>query len=472
MRMSRAPQQLDAFANALPKELATGSLLRKSEHVVHMAPNRALSALDRKVYTVLLWCAYPRLLSCASHRVDLAQIAAFLGRVGNHREDILHALRTLRRTDIEANFLSDDPRERGDYSMLSGLTELRNGSVEFSFDPQLCKLLYQPQRYAAIALDLEMQLQGKGSIALWEVVSLHLYRLGSKAEVSTRVYSIDDLRRLFGFQNEYQEWKRLRDRVIKGACEEITENGLVELDFEPERRGRRVIGVRFVIRRVASQASLQEVESVRVRDSRAYKRLMAYGYADADVCRWFEELPTGVVEEKLDELEQGGFEKRAVKKRAAYLFTAMNQFTDEQRAGGAHGPAYERECAAAATKAGRRQRERYGALMAQFRRAQTATHRHTVVQDEQKFAEYTEGLAAALREAKVADAERVAAGELECTGRAEAALLRYTLSLYDEPQLFSCWLMFVRDNGGDAGDAMMYWQHDEVRDLLGLARSA
>lgn len=218
--------------------------LKKAAPAIHVASkNGRLSFLQRKVGNILLYNAYPDLLSKEIHSIRVKDLAESVGFNSNDYELLKASLKQLRNIAIEWNVLSNEGKEKWGISSMIAEAQIENGLITYSYPPMLRKLLFDPEIFARIDLRVQKRFSGNYSLSLYE----NCYRF--KSNGTTGVIPLEIWKKLIGVEagGTYEVFKNLNRKIIKPAIEEINSVSDIQVTVEYVKEGRKVVGLMFVI---------------------------------------------------------------------------------------------------------------------------------------------------------------------------------------------------------------------------------
>lgn len=211
---------------------------------------------ERKTMNALIWIAKDILKRNSDERVfrcDIGMIKSLCGFTDTNNIDLKNALRTLADTKIEYNIFDKDSREWGIFSFLASARIKEQGRwkptfVTFDFPAMVLEVIKHPNMFVKLNLLIVRWLDSKHSIALYEFLKDYI-RLG---KLRCR---IEDLRKMMGIQShQYKSFTMIHKRVIQVAVEEINIKTDIEVSYEIEKEGRRVVNINFKMRPKNKQA--------------------------------------------------------------------------------------------------------------------------------------------------------------------------------------------------------------------------
>jgi plasmid replication initiation protein len=116
-----------------------------------------------------------------------------------------------------------------------------DGSVNLSFDPRLKPYLLQLKReFTSYKLKNVMELKSGYSIRIYEI--LKKWQTIKEVEIP-----LNELRKMVGATDRYQEYHNFKKRVLTSSQNEIEEKTDISFDYEEIKQGRKVVSIRFII---------------------------------------------------------------------------------------------------------------------------------------------------------------------------------------------------------------------------------
>jgi plasmid replication initiation protein len=206
------------------------------------------SLVQRKSMNALVCVAKDSLKRTPEQRVfkcDLSVIKRLCGLGNNDNESLKEGLKTLKNLNIEYNVMNKDKsKQRGVFSFLSyaHIDEAGRGKASyltFEFPSIILDVVKRPNMYVTLNLLVIRGLNSKHSIALYEFLKDYI-------NLNSLSCSIEDFRKLMGIgEGQYEYSTMLRKRVLEVAVAEINEKTDIEVSYELEKQGRKLIGILF-----------------------------------------------------------------------------------------------------------------------------------------------------------------------------------------------------------------------------------
>lgn len=204
----------------------------KHSAAIHIT-NR-MSAVDRKIFNVLLENSFRQMKANRTFEITLKELQKTLGW-GDHsqsNDNIKQSLKNLVSTAVEWNiFRKDKMRNWGVFSLL-GSASISNGVICYAYNEELREYLAAPNVYAKLNLAIQRDIASKHALSLWEFFVDYLSLEDSDQKMCE--LSVENLKKLLDLSDSstYESFKRLNDKVIKPACDEI--NAVSEMNVIPQ----------------------------------------------------------------------------------------------------------------------------------------------------------------------------------------------------------------------------------------------
>ncbi len=216
-------------------ELVVSEPTHKQEVKKHRAAIKIqnnLTLLQRRAWNVLLHHAYYELLTSDEHNIAVRELCRALAFDSKNERYLKDALRSLVHCVVEWNILGQDDKEEWGVAALLADAKLNDHQLK------------------AGDLSLQNQFTSKYALALWELCT---QELGGKRDYGeSRFIPLDTFRKLMGIEEwEYASFKEVTRNVIKPAMTEVNRISDFHVSVEYQHKGRKVIALKFKIRRVA-----------------------------------------------------------------------------------------------------------------------------------------------------------------------------------------------------------------------------
>lgn len=239
-----------------PLNASLPALRKPNEVLVMISKDKGMTAVARKLYTVLLWEAQQQMKSLgrvpeATHLFEMPLRRALLlaGSSTESRTLAQGYLREMRKMAMtwEAPGTTNGPEWR-DMALLSQASfEMRHGErlVQWAFPPDLIKALLDPKLWTLQDLPILARLESYGAIALYDICSRYKNNpsgVTNRAEPAWWVSALSS-------SPKKREWRKVKNESVLAAIAEINEKSDIEVELLEHRQGRAVTEVQFAVRK-------------------------------------------------------------------------------------------------------------------------------------------------------------------------------------------------------------------------------
>lgn len=204
----------------------------------------ALTLQQMKTWNILLANAWHSLKKDEIHSIHLLDLMRLLGEKHNNWAALKNNFRALAGVTVEWNVMNKDKEMSWGVATLLSQAEIVNSTrLEYAYPPKIRDLLADPRIFARLSLLQQSVLKSKYSLILYEICTDY------KGVKQTPFYPLEDFRRIMGIKDEeYPEFKRFSQRVIKAPIKEVNQKTPLEISVEYRRQSRRVTGLKFHIK--------------------------------------------------------------------------------------------------------------------------------------------------------------------------------------------------------------------------------
>lgn len=257
------------------------------KHVAAIHTSGELGLVERKLVNILLLNAFDTLATARQHRLPTKMLMAMLGWAEG--DDTVHLKKALMRivtTPVEFNLMEEDStvkKPRWTATALLASADLVNGFCEYEYSTRLAEELADPDVYAIINVGIQRQFRSGYALTLYENC-LRFRRTGSTGWMTLEIF-----RKLMGATaSTYDDFRRLSELVIKKAEAEVNALSDIEIKAEYERKGRKVVRIRFTVKENEQLSVFSENERMieEAKESSTYKRLREHGIGDKLAVAW------------------------------------------------------------------------------------------------------------------------------------------------------------------------------------------
>jgi plasmid replication initiation protein len=310
--------------------------LIKHSAAIHIT--NKISMLERKIFNICLKNAYADLKSEQKFQLSLSSIKKELGWSENSHdnEQLKDSLRNLVSTVVEWNtFGKDKSKEWGVCSLLSSV-KIRSGTVTYTYGDEIRGYLSSPNIYAKLNMAIQRDITSKHALALWEFLNDALATF--KGQSHGVQMPLTEIKTLFGIDenSSYSEFKRINEKILKPACEELNKISDISVRMEFIRQNKKVTEVLFHIsKKMSALEKKRDQEPVFVDINTPKTRVLEMARKAGISISIIEKMFSHYKEEEwiaaISCLTQIG-EKREIKNKDAYLITLLkNGINDKDR---------------------------------------------------------------------------------------------------------------------------------------------
>lgn len=203
--------------------------------------NGSLTLIQRQLWNILFAKAFDKLKEEQRYSVTEKDLLSYFPYETRNTKHLKECLTALVGTVIQYNILENEEPEWGAFTMLSH-AKLKKGICSYSFDIELKERLLDPRIYAKISLMISQRFSSKYALILYEI-GIDYHKINR-----TPLFNLSEIRDLLGIKkNEYPRYNNFNARVLKPALEEINDKSDLILSAHPERTGRKITHIQFLI---------------------------------------------------------------------------------------------------------------------------------------------------------------------------------------------------------------------------------
>lgn len=221
--------------------------------------SNVLTAQQRKAWNVLLVNAYDELPdeNVKVHRMPLADLQLLIGFNSNNTRQLKDTLRALMTITLEWNIVEERGLETWEATTALASVQFREGIVYYELSNLLRHRLYHPDRFANLDLMEMRELSLTAAVALYE--NYARYRNFG----ATPWFAVETWRALLGAHaNSYSDFRRLREKVIDPAIEQLTERTSLRPKLEVRTEQRKAVALRFSMGELPAPVATQDNPSI------------------------------------------------------------------------------------------------------------------------------------------------------------------------------------------------------------------
>lgn len=206
-----------------------------------IAVNAKLSLIERQLWNILFYKAWPKLETQDIFQVSMQDILHFFPYETKNYDHIKACLEKLVKTAVKYDYLGKDNKPAWGVFTLMASARLEAGVCTYSYAPDLKRRLNDDYIYTKLSLHIMMRLSSGHALVLYELCSDYR-KMGHKT------LSLAEFRDLMGIQEtQYKEFNALNQWVLKPALKEINEKSNLHVEVQTKRTGRKITSLKFLI---------------------------------------------------------------------------------------------------------------------------------------------------------------------------------------------------------------------------------
>ncbi len=233
--------------------------LELKKHVATIHASNKLSLLQRKISNALLYNAYENLLEQEDHQIHIATLCKIIDYSSNDYKTIKRALVDLLSTVIEWNLVDGD--KLATQGIWNASSIIASASIDgpictYSYSNTMKKLLYHPEFYGRLNMQVQAKFQSSYGLALYE----NCIRFQNIEQ--TPWFDLAKFRKLMGVEEgKYKIFRDLKSRVIEKAVEEVNKYSPIFIEPQYRKQDRQVVAIQFLINKQNSKEKKSLVNS-------------------------------------------------------------------------------------------------------------------------------------------------------------------------------------------------------------------
>ncbi|MBX3709484.1 MAG: replication initiation protein [Gammaproteobacteria bacterium] len=226
---------------ALPKKQDSDVVeIKKHVNAIHSSNN--ISLVQRKVFNALLYNAYHDLPKKSQYEISVKLLAELIGYDSNDQKKLKNSLIGLITTAIEWNVLdsTDSDSSKWRASSIIASAKIEKGICTYEFSSVMRELLYHPEMYGKIDMNLMTKFKSAYGLALYENC-IRFQGLSTTGWLSLAIF-----RKLMGIPDgRYPEFCDFKKRVLDIALREVNLYSHLNVSPEMQRVNKKVTSIRF-----------------------------------------------------------------------------------------------------------------------------------------------------------------------------------------------------------------------------------
>lgn len=216
-------------------------ILKKHVNTIHCSNN--LTLVQRKLFNALLFNAYHEMSDKSQYSISIKKLCRLIGYDSRDYKKLKKSIMDLITTAIEWNVIENNHGELNEKwraSAIVSAAKIENGVCSYEFSSVMRELLYRPEIYGKVDLNVMTAFNSSYGLALYE----NCIRFQSIA--TTPWLPINTFRKLMGItENRYQNFCDFKKRVLDVAVKEVNLYSPIKVVPEIQRINKKVISIKF-----------------------------------------------------------------------------------------------------------------------------------------------------------------------------------------------------------------------------------
>lgn len=294
--------------------------LKKHVNAIHCSNN--LTLVQRKLFNALLFNAYPDLPHKQTFEIkgkDLYRLIGYNSKDTGKLKDALLGLITIA---IEWNVIdcSTGQEKKWKASSILASAELSGGTCSYEYSQVMRDLLYQPEIYGKINIELVSQFKSGYGLALYENCIRY------KGLAQTPWFPIEAFRKLMGvFDDKYRAFKDFKKRVLDIGVNEVNSISPIRIVPEIERVNQKVTKIRFKLAKAIDDIPRLSNEDI-INNELSKVLIDTFGFSQVMVEEAFAKYEKDYIQEKIEVIIQSeSFLAGKIRGLAGYLIEALKK---------------------------------------------------------------------------------------------------------------------------------------------------
>ena len=294
--------------------------LKKHVNAIHCSNN--LSLVQRKLFNALLFNAYPDLPYKQKFEIRGKDLYQLIGYNSKDTAKLKEALIGLITIAIEWNVIdcSTGQEKKWKASSILASAELSNGVCIYEYSQVMKDLMYQPEIYGQINIDLISKFKSGYGLALYENCIRY------KGLAQTPWFPIEIFRKLMGvFDGKYQVFKDFKKRVLDVGVNEVNTVSPIRIAPEIERVNQKVTRVRFKLEKQVDESPIK-INDLSVEAELKQILINTFGFSTQMIDETYAKYDSEYIREKVEIITQSeNFVAGKIRGLAGYLIEALKK---------------------------------------------------------------------------------------------------------------------------------------------------
>ncbi|MDF3833281.1 RepB family plasmid replication initiator protein [Cupriavidus basilensis] len=261
--MSKASSASKSGQIALFQQQEAPEPFKKAVQAIHVSPvGSAITLQQRRLFNSLIKNAIEQRLQtneqASTFSIGIPQMMAGLGLTTKDTGYIKETAKSLMRTVVDWDQLNSDGTSTWTGSTLIAGAKITGSMLSYSFAPQICEELLNPERYAMIDMRIARLFRRAHTLALWEN-TVRYERVGQTGKMSLSTFRSLILGREEG-ETKYKEYKIFKRAVLIPCIAEINAISDHNIELIEHKVGRSVVDLQFKIERKKEDEIQEDID--------------------------------------------------------------------------------------------------------------------------------------------------------------------------------------------------------------------
>ncbi|SHK64718.1 replication initiation protein [Tepidibacter formicigenes] len=173
--------------------------------------------------------------------LEVKEFTKLIGTTTDRYSEIRELVRELRKKEVIIKLDDNNKQKELITGWLSSIEYKGDGIIELEFSQKLVPYLLQLKKfYTKYEIKNILYLKNKYSIRIYELLKQY-------QTIGKREFNLEELKDKLGCSNKFKEFRDFKRRILDPAKKEINELTDINFEYEKLTRGRKVIGIKFII---------------------------------------------------------------------------------------------------------------------------------------------------------------------------------------------------------------------------------
>lgn len=301
--------------------LEQNKTLELKKHVATIHSSNKLSLLQRKIANALLYNAYDDLFIKDEYQIHIAQLCKLIGYDSNDHKTIKKALVNLLSTVIEWNLVDGtkvDAEGVWNASSIIADASIEGAICTYSYSNKMRKLLYRPELYGRLNMEVQAKFQSSYGLALYENC-IRYQNIGQ-----TPWFNLGKFRQLMGIEEgKYKIFRDFKTRVLDKAVEEVNKYSPIIVNSQMRKQNRQVVAIQFLIKPANNTTTC---DNVIVQNSQVEILQLTFGLSKKQIASVLTAYTPEYIASKVTLVKNStSFKANKIKHLAKYFLSALEE---------------------------------------------------------------------------------------------------------------------------------------------------